>query len=99
MLVQDKNYNFINRTVLLLMVELANNNYEITNSQVKHFYQSNIKTISFEHPFSQEETKVVAETKTENGTYMYIYNDNLYIKILIKENMLYVIITHFRYHG
>jgi len=37
---------------------------------VKHFYFSNIKSLSFEPPFTHEELKVIA-TKTENG------NDNL----------------------
>lgn len=92
MLIQDK--NLINRTVLLLMIELANNNFEIMNTQVKHFYQSNIKTISFEHPFSREEIKVIAEAKTENGIYIDTY------KIFIKEMCFFnVIIIHFRYHG
>lgn len=55
-----------NRVMLLLMIELVNNNYEIKD-EVKHFYVSNIKTLSFEYPFSQEELRVVAETKIENG--------------------------------
>lgn len=52
--------------MLLLMIELVNNNYEIKDMQLKHFYLSNIKTLSFEYPFSQKELRVVVEAKIEN---------------------------------
>jgi len=71
-----ENYTSQNRAVLLLMIELANNAYEIKDPQLKHFYVSNIKSFSFEYPFSQVELKVIAKTKTEYGNVyiMCIYN-------------------------
>ncbi|XP_029670515.1 uncharacterized protein LOC115239867 [Formica exsecta] len=66
MLVKENNYSSQNRAMLLLMIELVNNKYEINDIQLKHFYLSNIKSLSFEYPFSQKELRVVAETKTEN---------------------------------
>lgn len=67
LLVKENLHSPENYAALLLMIELANNDYEIKDKQVKHFYFSNIKTLSFEHPYSQEELKVIAATKTENG--------------------------------
>ncbi|EZA59946.1 hypothetical protein DMN91_000381 [Ooceraea biroi] len=63
-LLRDNSYNSQNRAALLLMIELANNAYEIKDRQLKEFYLSSIKSLSFKHPFSQAELKVVAETKT-----------------------------------
>lgn len=75
-----------NRVMLLLMIELVNNNYEIKD-EVKHFYVSNIKTLSFEYPFSQEELRVVAETKIENeNEYREIDNQRI-IREEIKNDM------------
>lgn len=60
------------RAALLLLIELANNGYEIKNTRLKEFYTSNIKSLIFEYPFFKEELKVTAETKIgTNG------NDNL----------------------
>lgn len=67
LLVKGNFHNPENYSALLLVIELANNNYEIKDMQVKHFYLSNIKSLSFEYPFSHKELKVVATTKTENG--------------------------------
>lgn len=67
MLVKENSYSSKNRAVLLLMIELVNNNYEIKDIPLKHFYLSNIKTLSFEYPFSQKELRVVTEAKIENG--------------------------------
>ncbi|XP_011150064.1 uncharacterized protein LOC105189564 [Harpegnathos saltator] len=56
-----------NRAMLLLLIELANNNYEIKNACLRQFYISNIKTLTFEYPFSKEELKFSdKETKIEN---------------------------------
>ncbi|CAL1686867.1 unnamed protein product [Lasius platythorax] len=66
MLVKENSYSSKNRAVLLLMIELVNNNYEIKDIPLKHFYLSNIKTLSFEYPFSQKELRVVTEAKIEN---------------------------------
>lgn len=57
-----------NRAMLLLMIELANNNYEIKDIHLKEFYISNIKHLSFESPFSQEDLKVITKPKTGNNT-------------------------------
>lgn len=59
-----------NRAMLLLMIELVNNKYEIKDISLKHFYLSNIKGLSFEYPFCQKELRIVAETKTENGNFI-----------------------------
>lgn len=67
LLVKENLHSPENYAALLLVIELANNGYEIKDTQVKHFYFSNIKSLSFEHPFSQEELKVIVTTKTENG--------------------------------
>lgn len=69
-LVKENSYSSQNRAMLLLMIELVNNKYEIKDIQLRNFYLSNIKTLSFEYPFSQKELRVVAEAKTEND------NDN-----------------------
>ncbi|XP_028050821.1 uncharacterized protein LOC105836270 [Monomorium pharaonis] len=55
-----------NYAALLLVIELVNNDYEIKDTRVKHFYFSNIKSLSFEHPFSHEELKVIATTENDN---------------------------------
>ncbi|XP_011700099.1 PREDICTED: uncharacterized protein LOC105457238 isoform X2 [Wasmannia auropunctata] len=65
LVVKDNLQSPENYAALLLIIELANNNYEIKDA-VKHFYFSNIKSLSFEPPFSHEELKVVAAIKTEN---------------------------------
>ncbi|XP_024884570.1 uncharacterized protein LOC112462783 [Temnothorax curvispinosus] len=65
LLVKENLHNPENYAALLLVIELANNDYEIKDTRVKHFYFSNIKSLSFEHPFTHEELKVIA-TKTEN---------------------------------
>lgn len=70
MLVKENLHSPENYAALLLIIELANNDYEIKDTQVKHFYFSNIKSLSFEPPFSQEELRVIATTKTENGNYL-----------------------------
>lgn len=61
-----------NRAVLLLLVELANSNYEIkditSDTHLKQFYTSNIKSLIFDYPFYKEELK--ASSEIENG------NDN-----------------------
>lgn len=67
LLVKENSYSSQHRAMLLLMIELVNNKYEIKNIQLREFYLSNIKTFSFEYPFSQKELKIVAEAKTENG--------------------------------
>lgn len=74
-LVKENDHSSENRAALLLMVELADNNYEIKDTQLKQFYVSHIASISFEYPFCQEKLKVVTETMTENG------NDRLIICI------------------
>lgn len=72
LLIKENLHSPENYAALLLVIELANNDYEIKDTRVKHFYLSNIKSLSFEHPFSDEELKVIATSKTEeNG------NDNL----------------------
>lgn len=68
--------NCQSNTILLLIIELANNSYEIKDPQVKQFYVSNIKSLSFEYPFSQVEVKVIVDTKTDeygNNTVHIIY--------------------------
>lgn len=67
LLVKENLHSSENYAALLLVIELANNDYEIKDTQLKHFYFSNIKSLSFEHPYSQEELKVIATMKTENG--------------------------------
>lgn len=61
-----------NRAMLLLMIELANNNYEIKDIHLKEFYISNIKHLSFESPFSQEDLKVITKPKTGNSNNLLI---------------------------
>jgi len=61
---------------LLLIIELANNDYELKDARVKHFYFSNIKSISFEHPFTHDELKVIATTKTENDNQLREIDNN-----------------------
>lgn len=68
-LLKENSDNSQNRAMLLLLIELANNKYEIKNIQLRQFYTSNIKSLIFEYPFSKEELRM--ETKTGNG------NDNL----------------------
>ncbi|XP_029176242.1 uncharacterized protein LOC114944491 [Nylanderia fulva] len=71
MLVKENSYISQYRAMLLLIIELVNNNYEIKD-ELKQFYISNIKTISFEYPFSQKEVRV--ETKIETDTKCREYN-------------------------
>lgn len=59
-----------NRAVLLLLIELANNNYEIKDTCLKQFYTSNIKSLIFEFPFSKEELQVDSESNTGNGNFI-----------------------------
>lgn len=54
-------------SMLLLMIDLANNDYEIKDTQLKEFYLLSISFLSTVYPFSQKEK---IDTKTENG------NDN-----------------------
>lgn len=67
LLVKENSYSSQYRAMLLLMIELVNNKYEIKDVQLKEFYLSNIKAFSFEYPFSQKELRIVAQAKTENG--------------------------------
>lgn len=64
-LLVNQSYSPQYRAMLLLMIELVNNKYEIKNIQLREFYLSKIKPFSFEFP--QKELKIVAEAKTENG--------------------------------
>ncbi|XP_050444852.1 uncharacterized protein LOC126848209 [Cataglyphis hispanica] len=76
-----------NRAMLLLMIELVNNKYEIKDMSLKHFYLSNIKGLSFEYPFSQKELKIVAETKTENDNELQEIDNNQRIIKEIKNDL------------
>ncbi|KAL6262491.1 hypothetical protein P5V15_007575 [Pogonomyrmex californicus] len=83
LIVKENFHNPENNAALLLIVELANNGYEIKDTQVQHFYLSNIKSISFEHPFSHEELKVIA-TKIENDNQLSEVDN---IQRIVKEEM------------
>lgn len=56
-----------NRAMLLLLIELANNNYEIKDTHLKQFYTTHIKSLMFEYPFSKEELKMETGIKNANG--------------------------------
>ncbi|KYQ53087.1 hypothetical protein ALC60_07815 [Trachymyrmex zeteki] len=66
LLVKENLHSPENYAALLLIIELSNNDYEIKDTRLKHFYFSNIKSLSFEPPFFHEELKVILTTKTEN---------------------------------
>ncbi|XP_032684414.1 uncharacterized protein LOC116850338 isoform X2 [Odontomachus brunneus] len=69
-LLKENSDNSRNRAVLLLLIDLAYNNYEIKDTHLKEFYTSNIKSLIFDYPFYKEEFKVGPETETKIG------NDN-----------------------
>lgn len=86
-LIKETNYSSQNRAMLLLMIELVNNNYEIKD-ELKLFYLSNIKTLSFEYPFSQRELRVVTETQIENDNeFREVDNNQRIIREEIKNDM------------
>ncbi|XP_011870060.1 PREDICTED: uncharacterized protein LOC105563240 [Vollenhovia emeryi] len=76
LVVKENLYSPENYAALLLVIELANNDYEIKDTRVKHFYFSNIKSLSFEHPFTHEEIKVVVTSKTENDNQLREVDNN-----------------------
>ncbi|KAL0099648.1 hypothetical protein PUN28_019800 [Cardiocondyla obscurior] len=83
LLVKENLHSPENYAILLLVIELANNNYEITDTQLKQFYMTNIKSLSFNHPFSLVELKVVP-TKTENENQLREIDNNQQI---VKEDV------------
>lgn len=76
LLVKENSYSSQYRAMLLLMIELVNNKYEIKDVQLKEFYLSNIKAFSFEYPFSQKELRIVAQAKTENDNELQAVDNN-----------------------
>lgn len=49
------------RAMLLLTIELTSNNYQVPELEIKYFYLSIIKTISFDYPFTLDPVKVIME--------------------------------------
>ncbi|XP_011049883.1 PREDICTED: uncharacterized protein LOC105143326 [Acromyrmex echinatior] len=88
LLVKENLYSSENNAALLLIIELANNDYEIKDTRLKHFYFSNIKSLSFEPPFFHEELKVILTTKTENDNQLReVENNQRIIKEEVKNDI------------
>ncbi|XP_014481312.1 PREDICTED: uncharacterized protein LOC106747862 [Dinoponera quadriceps] len=65
-LIKEKSEHSRNRAMLLLVIDLANNHYEIKDTRLRQLYTSNIKTLIFEYPFFKKELEADTETKIGN---------------------------------
>ncbi|KYM98695.1 PREDICTED: uncharacterized protein LOC108777428 [Cyphomyrmex costatus] len=90
-LIIDENFPKLspeNYAALLLIVELANNDYEIKDTRLINFYFSNIKSLSFESPSSQKQLKMIVTTKTENDNQLWeVENNQQIVKEEVKNDV------------